>query len=55
MDEMMTEEVYYYDTLDEAVEDIEIMRAERACDMEITVDNTQQGKVKVTVKCGDSR
>ena len=49
------EETYYYDTMKEATEAMDIMRAERACDMACGVSKTDDGRFKLTVMVGDSR
>lgn len=49
------EETYYYDTMKEATEAMDVMRAERACDMACGVSKTDDGRFKLTVMVGDSR
>ena len=53
--EYETEEVYWYDTMEEAVDDMELMRAERACDMAFDIDAEHYEKVKMVVKTGKTR
>ena len=55
MEEWLTEEVYWYDTVQEAVDDMEIMRATMACDMAIDIDAEHFDRVRMTVKCGKTR
>lgn len=52
MDEYLTEEVYYYDTMDEAEEDMERMRAERACNLAFDTED-HGGRIRMTVKVGE--
>lgn len=53
--EYETQEIYWYDTVQEAVDDMEIMRAERACDMAFDIDAENFDRVKMTVKVGKIR
>lgn len=53
--EVLTEEVYFYDTMQEAVDAFEIMRAERACDMIADFSPMKNGHVKLTIKVGEVR
>ena len=53
--EVLTTETYLYSTLEEATEAAEQMRAERACDMAIMIDNTDKAHVKLIVQCGEVR
>jgi len=55
MDEWLTEEIYWYDTVEEASADADIMRATRACDLYINIDAIHYERVKLTVKCGKTR
>ena len=52
--EYETEEVYWYYTMKEALEAMQIMMAERACDMAFHADPVGD-KVKMVVKCGEVR
>ena len=49
------EEVYFYDTLEEAEEAREIMIAERACDMAFYFKQMANGHYKMTVEVGEVR
>ena len=48
--EVMTEEVYFYRNMQEAIEDMNLMRVERACDMAFNIDVCPDGRIKMTVK-----
>lgn len=50
-----TEEVYFYDTMQEAVDAMEIMRAERACELGFDLKTMKNGHVKMTVEVGEIR
>lgn len=52
--EILTEEIYYYDTQAEAEAAARLMQAERACDMQFEF-NAQDGRVQMTVKVGKVR
>ena len=54
MEEWLTEETYWYDTMKEAIEAMQVMMAERACDMAFDADPVGD-KVKLVVKCGKTR
>lgn len=49
--EAMTEETYYYQTMQEAIDDMNNMRVERACDLAFDIDvRPDDGLVKMVVK-----
>ena len=50
-----TEEVYFYDSMDDAVDAMEIMRAERACELAFNLKTMANGHVKMTVEVGEIR
>jgi hypothetical protein len=50
-----TEETYYFDTAKEASDAMDVMRAERACDIAYSSVRTSDGRYKVTVKVGEAR
>lgn len=51
--EHYTEEVYYYDTMESAVEALERMKIERPCEMAFDVSALPDGRVKMVVKVGE--
>lgn len=51
--EHYTEEVYYYDTMESAVEALEQMKIERPCEMAFDVSALPDGSVKMVVKVGE--
>ena len=55
MEEWLTEEVYWYDTVQEAVDDWEVMRATRACDLAFDIDAIHYDRVKMIVHVGKTR
>ena len=55
MDEILLEEVYFYDSMEEAREDVTRMRAERPCIVSFDYYQMSNGHVKLTVKVGDKR
>ena len=55
MDEVLYEEVYFYDTMKEATDDLERMRAERPCIMGFKCKPMANGHVKLTLEVGDKK
>lgn len=53
--EMLTEEVYFFDTEQEASEAADKMRAERACDLRIEYKRISNGHYKMVVEVGEAR
>lgn len=51
--EVLTEEYYYYDTFDEAVEAMEKMKAERPCELAFDITAISNGHYKMVVKVGE--
>ena len=55
MNEVLLEEVYFYDTMKEATDAMERMRAERACELGFDLKTISNGHVKMTVEVGETR
>ena len=55
MDEVLLEEVYFYDTMQEATDAMERMRAERACVVGFHYKKMSNGHIKLTVEVWDKR
>ena len=51
--ETLTEEYYFFDTMEEAVAAIEKMKVERPCELAFDVSPMSNGHVKMTVKVGE--
>lgn len=51
--EYLTEETYYYDSMTEAIQDMEVIRAERGCDLAFDLEPlAPEGPVRMIVKVG---
>lgn len=50
--EYLTEETYYYDSMTEAIQDMEVIRAERGCDLVFDIEPLPEGPVRMIVKVG---
>ena len=55
VDEVLLEEVYFYDTMQEAKDAVTRMRAERPCIIGFDYHEIANGHVKLTVEVGDKR
>ncbi len=49
-----TEETYFYQSIQDAVEEMERMKAERPCEMIFDVEDLHNGQCMMTVKVGEA-
>lgn len=48
-----TVETYFYESINDAVEEMERMKAERPCEMAFDVEDLHNGRCRMTVKVGE--
>ena len=53
--EVLIEEKYYFETMKEAGDASDKMRAERACDMGFKYKTLENGLIEMTVELGEAR